>query len=87
MLADDVDPEFQADDEHVERKSQLGGRKQVRRSVARRLLGIPWKQRLLQFGCQEPEQGGSQKHPCDHLGNDLRLPEPLGKYPNDAAET
>ena len=73
MLADDVDPEFQADDEHVERKAQLGGRKQVRRGVASRLLGIPRKERLLQFGSQEPEERGSQQHPCDHLGNDLRL--------------
>ena len=78
-FADDIHAEFEADDEHVEGEAELGGREED-------LHGVLGEEVCGPFGREGPEEGGAEKDPGDHFGDDLGLAEFCGDEADDPAE-
>ena len=85
-LADDIHAELHADDEHVERQSQLGDGKEITLRIAGGLAFIPREQPRLGFRHQQTEQGGPQQDARDHLGHHLGLAKLYCHQPHQPAE-
>ena len=84
-LGDDVHAELHADDEHVQRQSELRGWKEIARGVTELLRLVPWEQPLLPFRSQQAKQRGAEQHPGDHLSHDLRLAKTCRDSPHHPA--
>jgi len=75
FLADDIDTEFHAHHEHVEREAELGGGKEITLGIAQGLGFIPGKKSGLGFRPEQSEKGGAKQDACDHFSDDLGLSE------------
>ena len=82
----DIDPEFHAHDEHVERQPELRGGEQIALRVPRFLSQIPRKKPRLRVRREQTEQRRPQQNPGDHFRNHLRLTELRGHRADQPAE-
>ena len=86
MAPHDIDPEFHADDEHVERQAQLRRGEEVTLRIAHLLRGVPREKPMLPFRPEQPEERWPKQHARQHFRHDLRLPKAHGNRSNQSAK-